>query len=139
MLKQVKGQDMHVNDLMAAGTILREQGHYHAAAVLFETALETTTKETPAHKEENVATISGWPASVYKSQGHWSKAEKLELGALEQLKRILGVEHPKSIGAAANLAVTYWNQGRQGEAEKVGLEVLAQRRRISGKEHLDTI
>jgi hypothetical protein len=81
VLEQLKGQDVHINDLMAAGKVLREQGHYQAAAVLFETALEIMGRTTE-NNEKRVSTISAWLAAIYKSQGRWSEAEKLEVEVL---------------------------------------------------------
>jgi hypothetical protein len=54
MIDQLKGQDIHINDLMAAGKILKDQGHYQAAAELFKTALETMGKSTE-NSEINIA------------------------------------------------------------------------------------
>ena len=50
--------------------------------------------------------------------------EKVEVEVLEQRRRVLGMDHPDTIMAAANLAATYRAQGRYGEAEKLEVEVL---------------
>jgi hypothetical protein len=55
------------------------------------------------------------------------------------LPRILGVEHPDTITAMANLAATYQNLGKYTEAEKLKIHVLDTRNRILGVEHPDTI
>jgi hypothetical protein len=57
---------------------------------------------------------------------------------LEKHGRVLGIEHPDTVMAAANLAATYWAQGRRSEAEKLELEVLEQRKRALGMEHPNT-
>jgi len=138
ILDQGKDQDMHTNDLMAAGKILCEQGHSQAAEQLFKTALEIMGK-TAEPDETLLSSVSLWLASVYTSQGRWGEAERLEVEVLEKRRKILGMEHPRTITAAANLAATYWDQGRQSEAEKLEVDVLEQRRRILGMEHPDTI
>ena len=53
--------------------------------------------------------------------------------------RILGVEHPDTIYAMANLAATYRNFGKYTEAEKLEIQVLDARNRILGVEHPVTI
>ena len=138
MLDQLKGRDKHINDLMAAGKFLNKQGHYGGAEELFETALAMIGRSIE-NNEENITRISGWLALVYMSQGRWNEAEKLGVEVLEKSRRILGMEHPGTIVAAANLAGTYAAQGRWSKAEKLEVEALEQRRRILGVEHPDTI
>jgi hypothetical protein len=58
---------------------------------------------------------------------------------LDARNRILGVEHPDTIRAMANLAATYQNLGKYTEAEKLEMQVLDARNRILGVEHPDTI
>jgi tetratricopeptide (TPR) repeat protein len=136
--EQLKGQDIHINNFTAAGRIIREQGHYQAAAELLETALGIISN-TPDNDEKNVATISESLATVYWSQGRLREAEKVCMEVLEKRQRILGVEHPHTIMAASSLAMTYRDQGRWGEAEKLQVDILEQSRRILGVDHPDTI
>jgi hypothetical protein len=51
MLHQLKSQNIHINDLMAAGKFLQQQGRYQAVAELFETALDTMGNSTGDNKE----------------------------------------------------------------------------------------
>ena len=53
--------------------------------------------------------------------------------------RILGAEHLETIGAMANLAVTYHKLGKDAEAEKLEIQVLDARKRILGVENPGTI
>ena len=53
--------------------------------------------------------------------------------------KILGVEHPDTIRAMANLAATYHELGKYTEAKKLKIQVLDARNRILGVEHPDTI
>jgi hypothetical protein len=46
-------------------------------------------------------------AVTYGSLGKYTEAEKLEIQVLDARNRILGVEHPDTINAMANLAITY--------------------------------
>jgi tetratricopeptide (TPR) repeat protein len=138
MLDQLAGRDMHVNDIMAAGKFLNEQGHYRAAAELFETAIETMGTPTD-NNEKNIATISEWLAGVYVAQGRWNEAETLQVGVLEWGKRVLGTENLDTTRAAANLAAIYYAQGRWSEAETLQVNVLEQHRGSLGIEHQDTV
>ena len=66
--------------------------------------------------------------------------EYVEQGkVLDASNRILGVEHPQTINAMANLVGTYKKLGRYEQAEKLEIQVLNARNRILGVEHPDTI
>ena len=58
---------------------------------------------------------------------------------LEKMQKILGDEHPNTITAIANLAITLGDQGKLEEAAAMEREVLEKRRKILGDEHPDTI
>ena len=51
--------------------------------------------------------------------GKYTKAEKLDIKVLDSSSRILGVEHPDTIKAMANLGATYYSLGKNTEAEKL--------------------
>ena len=53
--------------------------------------------------------------------------------------RILGEEHPDTIWAMGNLAITYDSLGKYADAEKLQIKVLDMRNRLFGKEHPDII
>jgi hypothetical protein len=66
-------------------------------------------------------------AQVLWEEGRWKEAEELEVKVMEARRRVLGEEHPNTITAIANLAVTYRNQGRLKEAEELEVKVLKAR------------
>ncbi|KIM19853.1 hypothetical protein M408DRAFT_334240 [Serendipita vermifera MAFF 305830] len=138
MMNQEELQSPHINDLMAFGHVTQQQGHYRKAGELFEGAMRIMKSSTQA-TFINTLTVMFCLASSYDFQGLWTESEKLKVEVLEQRRRILGIEHPDTIIAAANLALTYHNQGRWSESEKLFVEVLEQRRRILGIEHPYTI
>ncbi|KIJ93512.1 hypothetical protein K443DRAFT_12821, partial [Laccaria amethystina LaAM-08-1] len=76
---------------------------------------------------------------LLREQGYSKDAETLEIKVLDERNKILGVEHPDTMFAMANLATTYQNLGKYTEAEKLGIQVLDARKRILGVEHPDTI
>ncbi|CAG2008871.1 unnamed protein product [Fusarium graminearum] len=63
----------------------------------------------------------------------------MEKEVLEKRQRILGDEHPATIMAMNNLAITLGDQGKLDEAASMEKEVLEKRQRILGDEHPDTI
>jgi tetratricopeptide (TPR) repeat protein len=75
----------------------------------------------------------------YWEQGRSNEAERLDLEVLKLYKEVLGVKHPSTIQAMANLALTWWQQGRSNEAEQLQLEVLELYKEALGTKHPDTI
>ena len=59
---------------------------------------------------------------MYKDQGRYGEAEPILLETLEIRKRVLGEEHPSTLGSMNNLANLYRRQGRYDEAEALYLE-----------------
>ena len=92
--------------------------------------------QATAKYSDNAYTKFGW---LLREQGYSSEAKKLQFQVLELRNRVLGVEHPDTIWAMANLAVTYRHLGKYAEAEKLEMQVLDARNRILGVEHPDTI
>lgn len=138
IMDRKKYRDLHVNDKMAAGFILRHQGHYRIAIQLFEDALETMWG-APEADHATTTVVAGWLSSTYVKEGRWSDAERLQLEVLYQRKIVLGPEDSDTIMAAANLAITYSAQGRWKESEQLETEVLQQRRRTMDVDDPDVI
>ncbi|KAJ7053563.1 hypothetical protein C8F01DRAFT_1064710 [Mycena amicta] len=78
-------------------------------------------------------------ARIYSAGGLFRLAEKLDKQVLEQRTRLLGAEHPDTIGAMAYLSSTYHNLGQYTKAEKLKQQVLEQQTRLLGAEHPQTI
>jgi tetratricopeptide (TPR) repeat protein len=137
-LGQAEKQDLHVNDLMALGITLKDQGYYQKAAEVVEAALE---KIASGDQQVTVDAINAtfWLVQIYYDGGKWDEAEKLGMQVLEQRKKLLGVDHLDTIQAVGELALVYSMQGRHSEAEQLRLEVLDQRRKTLGLEHPETI
>ena len=76
---------------------------------------------------------------LLQEQGYFQEAKTLKNKVLDTRKRILGVEHPDTIRAKVNLAVTYQYLGKYTEAEKLEIQVLDAVNRILGAEHPVTI
>ncbi|KAH7230968.1 hypothetical protein BKA59DRAFT_321505 [Fusarium tricinctum] len=71
--------------------------------------------------------------------GRWNEAALSLREVFQKRQRILGDEHPDTIAAMNNLAITLSDQGKLDEAALMRREVLEKRQRILGDEHPDTI
>jgi tetratricopeptide (TPR) repeat protein len=76
---------------------------------------------------------------LLQEQGYFKEGETLLNEVLDTRKKILGVEHPDTITAMANLAAAYRDLGKYTEAENLDIQVLDERTRILGVEHPDII
>jgi tetratricopeptide (TPR) repeat protein len=63
-------------------------------------------------------------AFLYQSLGRYSEAEPLYKDAIEVSQRVLGKEHPQTLGSVTNLALLYQAQGRYGEADLLSKHAL---------------
>ena len=61
------------------------------------------------------------PRLTYRHLGKYTDAEKLDIQVLDASNRILGVEHPDTIHAMANLASTYQHLGKYTDAEQLDI------------------
>ncbi|KAJ7798552.1 hypothetical protein B0H14DRAFT_32821 [Mycena olivaceomarginata] len=78
-------------------------------------------------------------AQIYFDSGRYKEAESLEVAVLEKQKNHLGTDHPDTLRAMANLAVTYHKLGRYQEAEPLEVTVLEKRNQLLGADHPDTL
>ena len=78
-------------------------------------------------------------AFAWDRQGRYDEAEQLYVKVLEVSRRVLGEEHPDTVGSMYNLACLYKDQGRYEQAEPLYVELLDIRRRVLGEEHPDTL
>jgi tetratricopeptide (TPR) repeat protein len=73
------------------------------------------------------------------SDGRYNEAEVYFEEAVRRRKRVLGQDHPDTLTAMGNLAVTYWNQGRQKEAEELQEQEMEISKSVLGTEHPSTL
>ncbi|KAF7505894.1 hypothetical protein GJ744_012429 [Endocarpon pusillum] len=64
----------------------------------------------------------GQLASIYRNQGRWTEAEKMEAQAMETSCRVPGDKHPETLTSMANLALTMKEQERREDAIQVMTE-----------------
>jgi hypothetical protein len=77
-------------------------------------------------------------ASSYRNQGHWNKAEKLEVQVTETFKTVLGAEHPDTLTSIANLAYTWKSQGKIEDALTLIENCSHLRSKVLGPSHPDS-
>ncbi|KAJ7099089.1 P-loop containing nucleoside triphosphate hydrolase protein [Mycena epipterygia] len=71
--------------------------------------------------------------------GKFKEAEELEVVVLEKRRNLLGDNHPNTLTAMGNLAVTYKTLGKLKEAEELEVAVLDKRKNLLGDNHPDTL
>ena len=79
------------------------------------------------------------PGDFLRRAGRRDEALKLREEVLALCRKVNGPEHPDTLGAMHNLAVSYDDAGRRDEALKLREQVLALRRKVNGPEHPDTL
>lgn len=67
------------------------------------------------------------------------QAEALFSRSLESERRVLGPEHPDSLGTISAIVSMYQHQGKYALAESYAAQALAGRRHALGSEHPDTM
>ncbi|KAJ6607830.1 P-loop containing nucleoside triphosphate hydrolase protein, partial [Mycena sp. CBHHK59/15] len=69
-------------------------------------------------------------ARVYYDSGQFHNSAELQVLMLEKSEQILGMEHPATLEAMGNLAVTYRQLGKFKDAEKLHVAVLEKREQV---------
>ncbi len=113
-----------------------------ADITLLKGILDTASKrlaEDAIEDELVAAELHALTGKVYGSIGLYPAAEGHLPTALEIAKRLLGDEHPKTLGAVTDLAYLYVDQGRHDEAETLYLQTLEIMKRVLGEEHPHTL
>ncbi|KAI6080516.1 hypothetical protein F4821DRAFT_55383 [Hypoxylon rubiginosum] len=78
-------------------------------------------------------------AESYFMLGKYNEAEQMYRQTLEVRERVLGREHPSTLGSMNNLADVLGNQGKYEEAEQMHRQELELCERVLGREHPDTL
>jgi len=78
-------------------------------------------------------------ANCLNNQGRFAEADKLYRQTLEIYRRVLGEEHPDTLGSMNDMAMVLDSQGHYAEAEKLIREALSLGRKLFGNEHRSTL
>src|SRR5438552_15443752 len=92
-------------------------------------------------EDENRDKMSGRAklGRVYRNQGRWEEAEKLEVEVMETRKTKLGADHPSTLTSMNNLASTWRSRGRHEDALVLMERCVQARKRDLGPRHPHTI
>ena len=83
---------------------------------------------------DRLAMIDGMEGFLFRI-GRWSEAYEMQVFHLRKTEKLLGKEHPSTLGSMNNLALVLSKQGKYDEAEEMHRQALALRERMLGKEH----
>ena len=122
----------HVGDTAGAGqdmTILAAMEH----------AIQDIDSGRFDDDPETEARLRATIGMILKNNGRWAEAEPLLRGAMETLRRVLGEEHPATLGSINNFGNLLQSQGKLAEAEPYLREALDKSRRVLGAEDRDTL
>jgi len=97
--------------------------------------LETELTNQPARRAKLQATL-GW---TYHAMGLDGEAIPLQEKVRDYYLTASGPEHPDTLGAMSDLAVSYKHAGRLNEALKLEEKVLALRRKVNGPQDPSTL
>jgi tetratricopeptide (TPR) repeat protein len=95
----------------------------------------------------NHLVITSWAARnllfqsgyYFYQRGQYWEAEPFRKSEREICERVLGREHPETLGKLNNLAVLYADQGKYKQAEPLYQRALEASERVLGPEHPDTL
>jgi hypothetical protein len=98
----------------------------------------SSAQRLPYENEQRSAADSILADALFNS-GKYAKAETIFRELLAVQQRVLGPEHPSTLGAANNLANALHEQGKYAEAEAMLRKTLAVQQRVMGREHPETL
>ena len=78
-------------------------------------------------------------AAMFNSQNRPAEAEKILRQVVDIRMRVLGPQHPRTLLALHDLAVSRAGQGKYSDAEEIERGVLAIEERVQGAAHADTL
>jgi len=78
--------------------------------------------------------IDGMEGFLFRT-GRWSEAYKMQIFHFRKVEKMLGKEHPDTLGSINNLAEVLNRQDKYEEAEKMHRQALALRQTLLGEEH----
>jgi tetratricopeptide (TPR) repeat protein len=113
-----------LNTLANLGVNYRDAGRRDDGIRCLEQALATARKR-PGPLPAGLAWVPGTLAESYDRAYRFDKAEALYRGFLEQARRRLGTDDPRTAGAMAQLGLNLLRQNKHAEAEKTLRDCLA--------------
>src|SRR6185312_6870565 len=86
-----------------------------------------------------VLIVRNWAVRQLRAAADLTRAAEIGQRTLADCGRVLGVEHPQTLGSRNDLAAVYESTGRLDEAIGLFERTLADRERVLGAEHPQTL
>jgi tetratricopeptide (TPR) repeat protein len=85
--------------------------------------------------------VAAVPDASILELGHWGIGQAILIGKplLADKERVLGADHPDTLGTRNNLAIAYSDAGRTDEAIRLYEQTLADQERVLGADHPETL
>jgi eukaryotic-like serine/threonine-protein kinase len=138
-LALVRGADVDTDTLFralaAAGGASWGLSRFDEAEAYFRQSLALASDQAAAADDLNVAMALTNVAMTLQSKSHYADAEELEVRAASMLDKMLGPDHPLSMGARRDLSLTYYRLGHYAQGRELMEQVLAAQRKKLGDKH----
>lgn len=121
---------------MSQSRDLERKGEIEKVIPLARRALES--RQRLFGEDPEAATASTWLASLYKTRGNYSEAERLYQRALEIREHILGKQHPATAESLNDLIDLYESHREYAKAEPLYREMLEIQKKRFGERHSAT-
>jgi eukaryotic-like serine/threonine-protein kinase len=129
--------------------VLDTQGRFAEAEKLERETLDIRRRVLGTEHPDTLRTVNNLATTVEREgrgmpdgperEARLAEAEKLERETLEISRRVLGMDHPNTLGSMSNLASTLDNEWRYADAEQLQREAVDIQRRVLGAEHPHTL
>jgi serine/threonine protein kinase len=97
--------------------------------------IETELADDPVVRARLLGTMGG----VYRGLGNYERALELQQAGMQVLQQLHGTDHPDTLKATENVAITYWYLQRFDQAESLLRQVADGRTALYGTDHSDTL
>jgi tetratricopeptide (TPR) repeat protein len=128
--------DDSIKALILAGLSAQKNIQYARAMEHFRDAEKLTDRERNPFQW---AQLQNGIADLLIDQGQYSSAENILQDVVEVRTRVIGSEHPDTLGSRIDLVNSIAYQGNDAEAEKGYREVSKLEEKVLGPEHPDTL
>ncbi|KAJ7140838.1 P-loop containing nucleoside triphosphate hydrolase protein [Mycena epipterygia] len=76
---------------------------------------------------------------IYYHVGRYEEAKDLAVAVIEREAQLLGADHPDTLCAMSNLALTYFHLSKFHQVEELEVMVLEKRKQVLGDDHPETL
>jgi eukaryotic-like serine/threonine-protein kinase len=135
----VKDPELQASMMHVIGRAYMDQGLFQKAQSVFERGIKASTSAGLLESREAMNTMHDLAWALLQ-QGHVAEAEALERKLMEMQRRVLGADHPDTLGTVSELAFTLCERRDTcDEGVRLNQEVLEKQKRVLGPEHRYTL